>query len=271
MVKYDMQKILASKSKEFRKQFKLRKKVYVYLRVSTNKQENAKFLFETKQFCKRMGYRNPIIIEEKISGKKKIKDRKVGWILEQEDCRAIVAPDQTRLGRSTLENQKIWQQCEEKGIILHCIKEDLNLDGLNPNHDQKFHFDIYCAFGERERAFNSVRTKEGLAYARDVLGKRLGKPLDKYKLTLEGKEEEICDMYEDGMTKGAIAEHFEVNPRTLYRFVEAKEEEITTICRNKDYGRNPSQRRRRRGGRGRGGNGNGGGRRRGGRGRNSAA
>ena len=77
-------------------------------------------------------------------------------------------------------------------------------------------------------------------------------------------------MYNDGMTKSAIAEHYKICPRTLYRFLADNEEEFTEYCRNKDYGRNPSRRRRRSTGGGRSG-----GRRRGsgrgGRRRNSVA
>ena len=254
---------------EFQRQLKKRTRTYVYLRVSTDKQENEKFVFQIKQYCKRMGFTRPITIKETVSGKKKIEERQIGCILEREDCLRIIVPEQSRLGRSSLESQKIWKICQEKGIQLHCIKENLALDPQDMCLDAKFRFDINAAFAEKEVGYISVRTKEGMAYARDVLGKRLGKPLDKYKLSLEGKVEEICDMFEEGMTKKDIAEHYKVCPRTLYRFIDTKDEEITIYCRNKDYGRKPNSGRRTGGnGRRRGTGNNQGRKRRRGRGRN---
>ena len=254
------------------KEIKLRRtKAYIYLRVSTEKQKNEKFIFEAEQFCARKKYKDFVIVEEKISGKTDFRKRKIGWILDQEDCMCIIAPDQTRLGRSSFDTQKIWALAKERGIMLHCIKENQHLDPFINNPDAKFKFDINAAFAELEAAYNSVRTKEGLAYARDVLGKRLGKPLDKYKLKLENKEEEICQMYEDGMSKKAIAEHFNVHETTLYRFLETQEDKITIICQEKDYGSNPSRRRRRRSSPGRSGGSGSGSRRRRRRRRNTAA
>lgn len=230
---------------EFAKAFKKRKKVYAYLRESTDDQDHRKFYHAVNQYCTRMKLGRPIFVVEHISGKLPIDKRKIGWIIEQEDCLHILAPEQTRLGRSSYETQKIWKICESKGISVHCIKENLLLDPFNLDIDKKFSFDISGAFGEREGAYISIRTKEGLYYAKHVKGVRLGKPLDKYEKKLKDKIEEISDMYEDGMTKDNIAEHYKINRRTLYRFLEDNQEEITTYCRNKDYGRNPSRKRRR--------------------------
>ena len=239
------------KKKADSKELKKRTKAYIYHRVSSTKQDNDKFHFESYQYCKRMGFRKPVLVEEIMSASKtKLEKRKIGWILDQEDCKHIIVPEQTRLGRSVLDSARIAQIAEERGIVIHCIKEGIVLDPLNPNIEAETLYGINAVLGRRESAYISVRTKEGVAYARDVLGKRLGKPLDKYTCKLDGHLEEICKMfYDENKTKKEIAEHFDVHPRTLYRFMERKQNEIDIMCQEGKYGN--GSRRRRRGGSGR--------------------
>lgn len=257
-----------NKKKATKTELKKRTKAYIYHRVSGTKQDNEKFSFETKQYCKRLGFRNPILVEEVISATKtKLEKRKIGWILDQENCKHIIVPEQTRLGRSFLDSAKIEAIANERGIVIHCIKEGIVLDPEKPNPDAMTLYGINAVLGRRESAYISIRTKEGVVYARDVLGKRLGKPLDKYTCKLDGHLEEICEMYDNGKTKKEIAEHFDVHPRTLYRFIDRHQNEIDIMCQEGKYGNGP--RRRRRGGSGRRRGGNGSRRSRGGR-RNAA-
>lgn len=233
------------RERRFRKMMAKRKKTYVYLRVSTDEQETEKFIYDAKQYCVRKKLGKPIFIEETISATKTTHhQRKIDWILNQEDCKHVIAPDHTRLGRSMLDTQKIWAKAKRLGIIVHCIKENLVLDPMQPNIDAKFQFDIYGAFGEREGSYISFRTKEGLAHAKRK-GVKLGGPRNTGNIYLKGKEEEICKMYEDGMNKKQIAEEFKVCPRTLYRFIDNNEDAISIICQRKKYSKNPSSGKRR--------------------------
>ena len=78
---------------------------------------------------------------------------------------------------------------------------------------------LFALFAEVERDLISERTREGLARAR-VSGKKLGRPKGSLGVSrLEGKEDEIRQFIELGVSRTAIARITGVSRSTLYSFM----------------------------------------------------
>ncbi len=78
---------------------------------------------------------------------------------------------------------------------------------------------LFALFAEVERDLISERTREGLARAR-ASGKRLGRPKGSLGVSrLEGKEDEIRQFIELGVSRTAIARITGVSRSTLYSFM----------------------------------------------------
>ena len=78
---------------------------------------------------------------------------------------------------------------------------------------------LFALFAEVERDLISERTREGLARAR-ASGKKLGRPKGSLGVSrLEGKEDEIRQFIELGVSRTAIARITGVSRSTLYSFM----------------------------------------------------
>lgn len=192
--------------------------IYGYIRVSTDKQTVENQRFEIETWCKE---RNLIVfswIEETISGTKKVDKRKLGKLLNHlKEGDILICAELSRLGRNMLMIMSILNYCMENGIKVWTIKENYKLgDDLNSKV-------LAFAFGlsaEIERNLISQRTKEALIRKRAegvILGRPKGKKSSYYKLT--GREKEIQELMNKGLSKVKIAKILDVNRNTLSKFV----------------------------------------------------
>lgn len=192
--------------------------IYGYIRVSTDKQTVENQRFEIENYCKERGMIVFSWIEETISGTKKVDKRKLGKLLSHlKEGDILICAELSRLGRNMLMIMSILNYCMENGIKVWTIKENYRLgDDLNSKV-------LAFAFGlsaEIERNLISQRTKEALARKRIegvILGRPKGKKSSYYKLT--GREKEIKELMNKGLSKIQIAKILDVNRNTLANFI----------------------------------------------------
>ena len=148
--------------------------IYAYLRVSTDKQDNDKQEFIVLEYAQK----NKIIIDEilrvEMSSRKSEEARRITELknkLQKDDV--LITAELSRLGRAMVEVIKLVLELDEKGVKLVFIRQP-ELSTFDSAH-KKFMLAVYAYFCESEREFLSMRTKQGLAAAREK-GRMLGRP-----------------------------------------------------------------------------------------------
>lgn len=101
---------------------------YAYIRVSTDQQNCANQRFEIDTFAAKNHLKIDEYIEETISSRKPLQQRKLGRLLDKLNAGdAVIGTEISRLGRNMLEIMNILQQCLEKGCEIITIKENYHL------------------------------------------------------------------------------------------------------------------------------------------------
>lgn len=99
-----------------------------YIRVSTDKQTYAHQRFEIEQYAKNYGLNIDDWVEEKISSRKALKNRKLGELLEDlQENDILISCEISRLGRSLLEVMRILETCLSKNCQVWTLKENYRL------------------------------------------------------------------------------------------------------------------------------------------------
>ena len=192
--------------------------VYAYIRVSTDKQSIENQKFEIIRFSEINNLKISKWIEESISGKKTVFERKLGKLLKQMKKNDIlICSEISRLGRNLLMIMGILNECMQRNIKVWTIKDNYRLGN-----------DISCkvlafAFGlsaEIERNLISERTRDALA-RKKANGLTLGRPFgSKNKIKkLHGKDEVISEMLKSKIPKSKIASRLKVERKTLNTFI----------------------------------------------------
>lgn len=192
--------------------------IYGYIRVSTELQNCANQKYELECFAAKNKIQINEYIEETISSRKPLKDRKLGKILEKiGKSDVVITTEISRLGRNMLEVMGILQTCLEKECEIITIKENYHLGADIQSKVLAFAFGLSA---EIERTLIAQRTKEALARLKSE-GKTLGRPIGSKnkKLLLAGKESTIKKLLNNGFTKSQIAKMLKVDRCTLYYFI----------------------------------------------------
>lgn len=188
-----------------------------YLRVSTNEQDNQKFKHDVRAFANSKDFGRVQFIEEKITGKKNWKTRKIATMIEgMEAGDKLIVPELSRLGRSTLEVLEILEAAKTKGIAVYSVKENYQLNG--EGIQSKIMTTMLSLFSDLEHHFISERTKEGLKAAR-AKGKLLGRPKGPGKSKLDKHRDEIIDKLKLGVPKTKIARRYKTTPANLQNWL----------------------------------------------------
>lgn len=189
-----------------------------YIRVSSNKQTLEHQRFEIENFAIKKGIKIDNWVEEKISSRKSLKNRKLGKLLDNlQENDIIISGEISRLGRSLLEVMRILETCLNKNCQVWTIKENYRLGNDIQSKVLAFAFGLAA---EIERKLISDRTKSSLANIK-ASGKKLGRPLSAQskKLKLSKNAHRIEKLLENGLSKSQIARILGVNRGTLRRYL----------------------------------------------------
>ena len=191
-------------------------KTISYLRVSTFEQDTEKNKAAVLKFANDRDFGKVQFVEEKVSGTKSWKERKIKKIIDDlgEDDRLII-PEISRLGRSMLEIMEILALAKEKGIAIYDVKNGWELNGTIQSKVMALVFSIAA---EIERDLISKRTTEGLRVAR-AKGKLLGRPRRPGKSKLDKHKDEIISLIKTGSTQVYIAKKYGTSQPNLYNWI----------------------------------------------------
>jgi DNA invertase Pin-like site-specific DNA recombinase len=191
-------------------------KTISYLRVSTVDQDLEKNKHQILEFANSRDFGKVVFVQEKISGKKSWKTRKIKQIIDDlGDNDRLLVSELSRLGRSTLEVLEILKEAKEKGINVYSVKEGLELNGTIHS---KIMSTMLALFAELEHDFISQRTKEALR-ARKAQGVKLGRPRGAGKSKLDPFKEEIVALLKQGSKKKYIAAKYRTTPPNLHNWL----------------------------------------------------
>ena len=127
----------------------------------------------------------------------------------------------SRLARSLGQIVAILDALAKAGVVFVAIKENIRVEG---KHDiqTKVMTTLFALFADVERDLISERTREGLAKARSS-GTKLGRPKGSLGVSrLDGKEDDIRQFLNLGVSKSAIAKITRVSRPTLYNFISTR-------------------------------------------------
>jgi DNA invertase Pin-like site-specific DNA recombinase len=187
-----------------------------YLRVSTIDQDTEKNKAEILSLANDKKFGHVKFIEEKVSGKKSWKERKIKKVIDElgEGDRLLV-PELSRLGRSMLEIMEMLSIAREKGIYIYSVKGAWELNGTIQSKVMAMAFSIAS---EIERDLISKRTKEALK-ARKAAGVKLGRPKGPGKSKLDKYREEIIALLKNGSTKAYISRKYKTTKPNLHNWL----------------------------------------------------
>ena len=188
-----------------------------FIRVSTFDQDTEKNKLDILQFANSHKLGNVEFIEEKVSGTKDYKKRKLGALLDtMQKNDVLIVPELSRIARSTIQILEVIQITQDKGITLYSLKENFcNMDNSIASTVTKT---IFALVAQIERELISLRTREAL-HARKLAGVKLGRPKGKGKSKLDYAKDDILKMLSLGVPKTLIAKQFNTSVGNLYNFL----------------------------------------------------
>lgn len=141
--------------------------IYGYARVSTTGQN----LSTQRQKLQDAGCER--IIEEKVIGVAKKKERLESLLHDLQDGDTIIVSRMDRLGRNTIQLLSLVEEFETRGV--HLVILDLNIDTRTATG--KFFLTIMAGFAELDRTMIKEKTAAGIALAKKE-GKYKGRPTE---------------------------------------------------------------------------------------------
>jgi len=189
---------------------------YFYIRVSTDQQNRANQRFELDTFAKKNNITADEYVEETISSRKPLSQRKLGKLLDKLGADDIIITTEiSRLGRNMLEIMSILQQCLEKECEIITVKENYHLGSDIQSKVLAFAFSLAA---EIERQLISQRTKETLKRLKNE-GKHLGRPYGFAYRKLKKKHNKIVELLDKKVSKSQIAKLMGCTWQTLHRYI----------------------------------------------------
>ena len=204
--------------------FRLKKMIYGYIRVSSDKQTVENQRFEINNFCERENLAIDGWIEETISGTKAYNKRQLGALLKRiKKDDLIICAELSRLGRNLFMIMEILNICMTKEAKVWTIKDNYRLGDDIQSKVLAFAFGLSA---EIERNLISQRTKEALARKKAegvILGRPKGAKTAKDKHPLHEKEALIRALLKEGVSQRTIANICQTHRNTLGRFIQDRE------------------------------------------------
>lgn len=190
--------------------------IYGYIRVSTTHQECDNQKFEIQSFANQNNLHVDKWIEEMISSRKALKERKLGNLLKRiKKGDVLIATELSRLGRNLFEVMGILQSCLIKECQIWTIKENYRLGADIQSKVLAFAFSLAS---EIERQLISDRTKNSLQRLKSE-GVKLGRPYGFSYKKLRKKHSKIEELLAKKVSKAEIARLMGCSWATLNRYI----------------------------------------------------
>ena len=191
---------------------------YAYIRVSTDHQHVENQKHEILTYTQKHNIQIDKWIDETISSRKPLTERKLGKLLKRlKKGDILIATELSRLGRNLLEVMGILQKCLEKDCQIWTLKENYRLGADIQSKVLAFAFSLAS---EIERQLISERTKNSLQRLKDE-GKHLGRPHGFSYRKLQKKHDKIKELLDKNVTKAEIARLMGCSWITLHRYIKA--------------------------------------------------
>ncbi len=197
-------------------------KTITYFRVSTAQQDAGSQRLAILEYARKHDFRIDDFVEATARGQATAKHRRLDeliGILNRGD--RLVVSELSRLGRSLGQIVTVLDGFAKACIAFIAIKENIRAEGKQ-DFQTEVMTTLFALFAEVERDLISERPREGLAKAR-ASGKTLGRPNGSLGVSrLDGKEDEIRQFIDLGVSKSAIARITGVSRQTLYHFIRTR-------------------------------------------------
>ena len=193
-----------------------------FIRVSTLDQDTEKNKLDILQFANSRKLGNVEFVEEKVSGTKDYRKRKLGALLDTMTKNdVLIVPELSRIARSTIQILEVIQLTQDKGITLYSLKENFcNMDNSIASTVTKT---IFALVAQIERELISLRTREAL-HAKKLAGVKLGRPQGKGKSRLDEHTDDILRLVALRVPKTIIAKQYGCSVGNLYNFLNRLEQ-----------------------------------------------
>ena len=125
----------------------------------------------------------------------------------------VVVHSIDRLARTLMDLQSIIQELNDKGVTIRFLSESLSFSADGGCAFQTLQLQMLGAFAQFERSMIRKRQAEGIAKAKakGVYTQR--------KRTIN--PDKVKQLFEDGMSKAAIAKHLNISRMSVYRSLAA--------------------------------------------------
>lgn len=191
--------------------------IYGYTRVSTELQNIENQHYEILAFAKAQKITINKWVDEVISSKKSLKERRLGKLLNNlKKGDILIASELSRLGRNLLEIMGILQHCLERDCQIWTLKENYKLGVDIQSKVLAFAFSLAA---EIERQLISQRTKESLKRIKEE-GKHLGRPFGFNHKKLDRQRDKIKELLSLDTPKAEIARLMNCSWITLHRYIQ---------------------------------------------------
>ena len=171
--------------------------IYGYIRVSTDHQHTANQRHEIALFSANNEMKIDKWVEEVISSRKPLQERRLGKILKKlKKGDILIATELSHLGRDLLEVMGILQECLEKDCQIWTLKENYRLGADIQSKVLAFAFSLAS---EIERQLISERTKISLQRLKDE-GRHLGRPYGTSYQKLQKQHDRLMNLLDKGVS-----------------------------------------------------------------------
>lgn len=193
-----------------------------YVRVSTDRQSGSSQEYEIKLWAEKHSLPIDRWIRESVSGTVSPGKRKLGSAIRKMKAGdLLICTEISRLGRNMLMIMSILNDCAQRGIRIHTIKDNFD---LSDNLNSKIIAFAFALAAEIERKLISQRTREALA-DKKAAGVILGRPQGSCKKRDEvWRDRELIEAeHGRGVTYAEIARRYGIHANTLRRYLKSKD------------------------------------------------
>ena len=192
----------------------LKKKVALYLRVSTKTQHTSNQLTELKEVCDRFDYEIVDIYDETVSGTKNNEDRgefsRLIKDVKRKRFDMVLVWSLDRLGRQTSELLKFLTIIEDYDVGLYCWKQGINTsDAMG-----RMFFQFVSVMSEYE---NSIRKERQLVGIERL--KSQGKKYGGNDFISDDVKETVIKLKEEGLSYRKIKEQVDISLSSISSIV----------------------------------------------------